>query len=461
MHGGDLQEIVRWCADRIQIVCASSRYDHMSFVGKVCKGAGLPVADAAHWMTPGRFSNFEAAPRWRRPAKEAFLAGRPMPVSGKSAYVFGLLSPGDDPEGLLGYVQKAASAAKDAGAAHVTAVLPYLPNLRQDFGGGDAPPGKEWTFAGQANSSKVDAGNFARNGVDRVVTMDAHSERVLEYYAEAYGTDDPQSVFVNIPIEGFLADYLVRDSLAATFHGFARGAGECVVLIAPDRGSWGRVERLAGELGLADASILYFNKFRGAPNDAKKVTVEFDHTSRNFTTLDGKIAVIFDDIIESGGTQERIYRGLESGVSSDGVAFGVPGKYVIGCTHPTMQGTASLLTQERLNERLGGKVVEYVFVSTQPHIDYVQNYRIKDRTTVLRPAYLFGDAVLSLEVSGVVRPELVVGNNLDVRSRYLDFPNAALRAEFFGGKVYRWRHSAHILNDSLNGSRVPHLDLRL
>lgn len=148
------------------------------------------------------------------------------------------------------------------GATQITAVIPYFAYARQDrrHAPGDAVTG---AFA---------ASQLACAGVTRIVTADLHSNRIRE------GT--------TIPIVSV-------DPLPDMAPALRRGPRGEFTVVAPDRGSAGRAERLAALLG-RPGDVLVFEKKR-----TRFVGVA---VGRPEGRVAGASAVIVDDMLDTGAT---------------------------------------------------------------------------------------------------------------------------------------------------------------
>jgi ribose-phosphate pyrophosphokinase len=151
-------------------------------------------------------------------------------------------------------------AARSAGAARITAVIPYFGYARQDM---------RWE-SGEPRSARLAAKLLSLAGVDRVVVLELHSPAL-------------ESAF-DAPLVQLQADEamlpVVRDW----------GIGE-LVLVAPDAGALKRAQRYAVALS---ASLAVVAKRRAAPDVAAALCVLGD--------VRGKACLIVDDMASTGGT---------------------------------------------------------------------------------------------------------------------------------------------------------------
>ncbi len=157
-----------------------------------------------------------------------------------------------------------ASALKGLGAIRVTAVIPWMGYSKQD----------KAFRKGEAISSQLVAKFIEVAGFDDVITMELHSENVLPYF---------HIPIVEISTHKLLVAALLRES---------RPDLEGMVVVSPDKGGKSRSERFAKEIG---ADVVYLAKSRDLQSGNVTVTgIE--------GSVDGKIVIIFDDIINTGST---------------------------------------------------------------------------------------------------------------------------------------------------------------
>jgi ribose-phosphate pyrophosphokinase len=159
-------------------------------------------------------------------------------------------------------------AVRDAGAARVTAVLPYLAYARKDTRTQPRDP----------LTTRYVAQLIEAVGVDRVVTLDVHNVAAF------------QNAF-RCRVEHLEAAPVFAAHFAASLPADAR-----VVVVSPDIGGIKRAERLRAALGRAlgrEADGAFLEKARG-----KGVL----RGGRLVGEVDGAHVVIVDDLISTGGT---------------------------------------------------------------------------------------------------------------------------------------------------------------
>jgi len=155
-------------------------------------------------------------------------------------------------------------AAREARAASVTAVVPYLAYARQDRA----------FHPGEAVSSRAVA--LALSAADLVITVDPHKEEVLRHFTceAAAVTAVPQ-----------LAEALARHDVEA--------------VLAPDKGARERAGDAARILGVP---FDHLEKTRLGPTEVRIQAKDLD--------VEGRRVAIVDDLIASGGTMREATRQL-------------------------------------------------------------------------------------------------------------------------------------------------------
>jgi ribose-phosphate pyrophosphokinase len=168
-------------------------------------------------------------------------------------------------------------AAKLASAKRITAVVPWYPYARQDR---KARPREPIT-------ARLVADLLQTAGVDRVLTMDLHAGQIQGFFS--------------LPV-----DHMVALPLFAQHFRDQGLTGEGVVSVAPDAGRAKMAVKFAEILG-ADFAIMH--KTRPVPDQAAVTEV----TGK----VRGKIAIVGDDVIMTGGTLLAGARALrEAGATS-------------------------------------------------------------------------------------------------------------------------------------------------
>lgn len=153
-------------------------------------------------------------------------------------------------------------AAKRASAERITAVIPYYGYARQDRKDEPRVP----------ISAKLIADLLAASGAERVLTIDLHAEQIQGFF--------------NIPVDHLYAVPVFIDY----FHQLKL---KNWIVVSPDAGRVNRVRAFARRLG-KDIPIAIIDKRRTGPNQSMVVNV--------IGEVQGKNAIIYDDMIDTGGT---------------------------------------------------------------------------------------------------------------------------------------------------------------
>ncbi len=248
---------------------------------------GVPVAD----MLVTQFSDGEV----RVKINES--------IRGADVYVFQSLSYPSDQH--IMELLLIVDALRRSSAGRITAVIPYFAYARQDRQDKPRTP----------VSARVVADIISVVGTERVVTVDLHSPQIQGFFSI------PVDHLSAMPV---LYDYLRKNVIL-----------EDPVVVSPDAGGVERARQLANKLGCGIA-IIY--KRRPEPNRAKVLDV--------VGTIEGKDAIIIDDLIDTAGTM----------VSASEMLISRGARKVIACaTHGVLSGPAI--------ERLTNSPIEQVILT--------------------------------------------------------------------------------------------------
>lgn len=181
-------------------------------------------------------------------------------------------------------------ALKRSSAQEINAVIPYFGYARQDR---KAHPREPIT-------AKLVADLLHVAGVNRVITVDLHAPQIQGFF--------------NCPMDDLSAMPMFSAHLKKKV-----GQDE-VVIVSPDHGGVTRARRLATAL---DAPLAIIDKRRPKPNVAEVMNI--------IGEVKGKVAIIVDDIIDTGGTIVAAAKALkESGAT----------KICVVCSHLVLSGNA-------------------------------------------------------------------------------------------------------------------------
>ena len=180
----------------------------------------------------------------------------------RGADVFVIQSPSvnlnDDVMELLLLIQ----AAKLASARRVTAVVPYFPYSRQD----------KKSAAREPISARLMATLLEASGVDRVLAMDLHQGQVQGFF--------------EIPV-----DHMTATSMLADYFRFKDFGDTPLVAVSADAGGVKLAKRFAARV---DGDLAVLTKVR--PDHNRAETMHF------IGDVDGKIAILVDDMIDTAGS---------------------------------------------------------------------------------------------------------------------------------------------------------------
>ncbi|MFC4620364.1 ribose-phosphate diphosphokinase [Camelliibacillus cellulosilyticus] len=223
-------------------------------------------------------------------------------------------------------------ALKRASAKTINVVLPYYGYARQD----------RKARAREPITAKLVANLLETAGATRVITIDLHATQIQGFF------DIPVDQLLGVPI---LAQYFKNKNL------------EDIVVVSPDHGGVTRARKMADRL---KAPIAIIDKRRPRPNVAEVMNI-IGH-------IEGKTAIIIDDIIDTAGTITLAASALiENGAK----------KVYACCTHPVLSGPAI----ERIDN---SSISELVVTNTIP---LPEEKRI-DKIVQLSIAPLLGEAII-------------------------------------------------------------------
>ncbi|RNF38334.1 ribose-phosphate diphosphokinase [Planococcus salinus] len=183
-------------------------------------------------------------------------------------------------------------AVKRASARTVNVVIPYYGYARQDRKARSREP----------ITAKLVANLLETAGATRVVVLDLHAPQIQGFF------DILIDHLVAVPL---ISDYFLNDSGIDL---------ENVIIVSPDHGGVTRARKMADRL---KAPIAIIDKRRPRPNVAEVMNI--------IGNVEGKTAIIIDDIIDTAGTISIAASAL--------VESGAKEVYAC-CTHPVLSGPA-------------------------------------------------------------------------------------------------------------------------
>jgi len=151
-------------------------------------------------------------------------------------------------------------ALKRASAERITAVIPYYGYARQE----------RKTMGREPITAKLVANLLTVAGADRVLTMDLHAAAITGFF--------------DIPVDNLTATKILVDYVA-------HNRPNPLVIVSPDAGGVHRAMQFANTIG---APLAFITKERPEPGRSLVLGMVGD--------VSGRVAVIIDDIIGSGGT---------------------------------------------------------------------------------------------------------------------------------------------------------------
>ncbi len=181
-------------------------------------------------------------------------------------------------------------ALKRASAGRITAAMPYFGYARQD---------RRPRSARVAITAKVVADMLSSAGVDRLLTMDLHSDQIQGFF--------------DIPVDNIYASpILLSDVWKYDYPN--------LIVVSPDVGGVVRARALAKQL---DADLAIIDKRRPKPNVAKVMNIIGD--------VVGRTCIIMDDMVDTANTLCEAANALKERGASRVLAY---------CTHPVLSGPA-------------------------------------------------------------------------------------------------------------------------
>jgi len=222
---------------------------------------------------------------------------------------------------------------KRASARRITAVIPYYGYARQDKKVAPRVP----------ISAKCVADLLTSAGAHRIITMDLHAGQIQGFFS--------------IPVDNLFAAPVLIEYIRQHFEGE-------LVIISPDAGGVERARAFAKRL---DADLAIIDKRRSAPNVAHAMAVIGD--------VDGKVAMILDDMVDTAGTLTEAAAALDRNGAKQVHAC---------CAHPVLSGPAIHRITDSPIQRL-------VVTDTVPLGESAEAF---DKIEVLSISELVGEAII-------------------------------------------------------------------
>lgn len=224
-------------------------------------------------------------------------------------------------------------ALKRASAKTINVVMPYYGYARQD----------RKARAREPITAKLVANLLETAGATRVICLDLHAPQIQGFF------EIPTDHLMGVPI---LADYFKKREFDGD-----------VVIVSPDHGGVTRARKMAERL---KAPIAIIDKRRPRPNVAEVMNI--------VGNIEGKIAILIDDIIDTAGTITLAANAL--------IENGAREVYAC-CTHPVLSG---------------------------PAIDRIQNSKIKElviTNSIALPEEKKTDKIINLSVAPLIGEAII------------------------------------------------------
>jgi ribose-phosphate pyrophosphokinase len=235
-------------------------------------------------------------------------------------------------------------ALKRASAKRITVVMPFYGYARQD----KKHRGRE------PISARLIADLFQAAGADRLMAVDLHTAQIQGFF------DGPVDHLFALPL---LVKY-VAETVADR---------NLITVVSPDAGRVRVAERWTDLLG-APLAIIHKRRDPDVPNEAKVQEVVGD--------VEGRICVLIDDMIDTGGTIVKASEALFDNGAQD---------VIVAATHAILSGPA-------VERFANSRVREVVVTDTLP----IPDDRRFDKLTVLPVAPLIARAIQEVFTDGSV-----------------------------------------------------------
>ena len=193
-------------------------------------------------------------------------------------------------------------AIRRSSAGRITAVIPYYGYGRQD---------RRVRSERMPISAKVMADILERSGIDKVLTVELHSEQIQGFF--------------HIPVDNVYGTKIFHDDIIKLNLNNK-------LIVSPDVGGVVRSRALAKVLGLSDLAII--DKRRDEANKSEVMNVIGDVTDKD--------CIIVDDIVDTAGTLCNAAKALKKNGASKVLAYSV---------HPVLSGQAiQKISQSKLDQ---------------------------------------------------------------------------------------------------------------
>jgi ribose-phosphate pyrophosphokinase len=235
-------------------------------------------------------------------------------------------------------------ALKRASAKRITVVMPFWGYSRQD----KKHRGRE------PISARLMADMFKTAGADRIITVDLHADQLQGFF--------------NGPVDHLMALPILTDHIKSKY------GGQPLAVVSPDAGRIKVAERWSARLGGVPLAFIHKTRRADRPNETVANRVVGD--------VSGRICVLTDDMIDTGGTIVQAAEAL--------TAAGAAG-VIIAATH-------AILSDPAVDRLKNSSALEIVVTSTLP----VGPEKQFDKLTMLSIAPMLARAIREVFEDGSV-----------------------------------------------------------
>ncbi len=235
-------------------------------------------------------------------------------------------------------------ALKRASAKRITVVMPFYGYARQD----------KKHLGREPISARLMADLFKTAGANRLITVDLHTAQIQGFF------DGPVDHLAALPV---LTDYVSK-----------KYGGQSLAVVSPDAGRIKVAEQWSSRLGGRPLAFIHKTRDINKPNES--------FASRVVGEVRGRVCVLVDDMIDTGGTVVKAADALLEAGASD---------VIIVATHAILSGPAV----DRLKNCRAGEVI---VTNTLP----VSAERQFDKLTTLSIAPLISAAIREVFEDGSV-----------------------------------------------------------
>ena len=235
-------------------------------------------------------------------------------------------------------------ALKRASAKRITVVMPFYGYARQD----------KKHLGREPISARLMADMFKTAGADRLITVDLHTAQIQGFF------DGPVDHLSALPV---LADYVET-----------RYGDEALTVVSPDAGRIKVAEQWSSRLGGAPLAFIHKTRDITRPNESV--------ANRVVGEVRGRVCVLVDDMIDTGGTIVKAADALLDEGAHD---------VVLAATHAILSG-------EAVDRLKNCRATEVVVTNTLP----IRSEQRFDKLTILSIAPLISAAIREVFEDGSV-----------------------------------------------------------